>query len=31
MDFAAHHGVPPLRYSHEDLEAERESIDRFGA
>jgi predicted HTH domain antitoxin len=31
MDFAANHGVPPLRYSHEDLEAEPESIERFGA
>ncbi len=31
MDFAAHHGVPPLRYSHEDLDEERESIERRGA
>ena len=31
MDFAARHGVPPLRYSFEDLEEERRSIDRLGA
>ena len=28
MDFAAKHGVPPLRYSYEDLEEERRSTDR---
>jgi len=28
MDFAAKHGVPPLRYSYEDLEEERRSADR---
>jgi predicted HTH domain antitoxin len=27
MDFAANHGVPPLRYSYEDLEQERHSTD----
>ncbi len=27
MDFAAKHGVPPLRYSYEDLEEERRSTD----
>jgi predicted HTH domain antitoxin len=26
MDFAAKHGVPPLRYSFEDLEEERHKI-----
>ncbi len=31
MDFAAKHGVPPLRYSYEDLEEERRSTDRFEA
>jgi predicted HTH domain antitoxin len=31
MDFAAKHGVPPLRYSHEDLEEERRITDRFRA
>jgi predicted HTH domain antitoxin len=31
VDFAAKHGVPPLRYSHDDLEEERRSSDRFGA
>jgi predicted HTH domain antitoxin len=31
MEFAAHHGVPPLRYSHADLEEERESIERLAA
>ncbi len=31
MDFAAKHGVPPLRYSFEDLEAERQSADRLEA
>jgi predicted HTH domain antitoxin len=27
MDFAANHGVPPLRYSYEDLEQERHPTD----
>jgi predicted HTH domain antitoxin len=27
MDFAAKHGVPPLRYSFQDLEEERQSTD----
>jgi len=27
MDFAAKHSVPPLRYSFEDLEEERQSTD----
>jgi predicted HTH domain antitoxin len=27
MDFAAKHSVPPLRYSFEDLEGERQSSD----
>lgn len=27
MDFVAKHGVPPLRYSYEDLEEERQSTD----
>ena len=31
MDFAAKHSVPPLRYSHEDLEEERRSADRLEA
>lgn len=31
MDFAAKHGVPPLRYSFEDLEEERRSLDRLKA
>ncbi len=31
MDFAAKHGVPPLRYSFEELEDERKSSERFGA
>jgi predicted HTH domain antitoxin len=31
MDFAAKHGVPPLRYSYEDLEQERPSTDRVQA
>jgi len=31
MDFAAKHSVPPLRYDFEELEEERQSIDRFGA
>jgi predicted HTH domain antitoxin len=30
MDFAAKHGVPPLRYSFEDLEEERRSTDELG-
>lgn len=29
MDFAAKHGVPPLRYSFEDLQEERETADRL--
>jgi predicted HTH domain antitoxin len=28
MDFAAKHGVPPLRYGHEDLEEEHRSVTR---
>jgi predicted HTH domain antitoxin len=31
MDFAAKHGVPPLRYSYDDLEEERRSTDRIEA
>jgi predicted HTH domain antitoxin len=31
MDFAAKHGVSPLRYSYEDLEEERRSTDRAEA
>lgn len=31
MDFAAEHGVPPLRYRLEDLEEDRGSFDRLGA
>jgi hypothetical protein len=31
MDFAAKHGVAPLRYSFEDLEQERQSADGFKA
>jgi predicted HTH domain antitoxin len=31
MDFAAQHGVPPLRYSFEDLEEERQTADRLKA
>jgi predicted HTH domain antitoxin len=31
IDFAAKHGVPPLRYSNEDLEEERRSTGRVGA
>jgi predicted HTH domain antitoxin len=31
MDFVAKHGVPPLRYSFEDLEEERRSTDRIEA
>lgn len=29
VDFAAKHGVPPLRYSFEDLEEERQTADRL--
>jgi predicted HTH domain antitoxin len=29
MDFAAQHGVPPLRYSLQDLEEEHRSADRL--
>lgn len=31
MDFVAKHGVPPLRYSFEDLEEERRTADRLKA
>ncbi len=31
MDFAAKHGVPPLRYNHEDLGEELRSTDRLKA
>jgi predicted HTH domain antitoxin len=31
MDFAAKHGVPPLRSSFEDLEEERQTADRLKA
>ena len=31
MDFAAKHGVPPLRYSFEELEEERQTADRLKA
>jgi predicted HTH domain antitoxin len=31
MEFAAKHGVPPLRYSYEDLEEERRTADRIKA
>ncbi len=31
VDFAAKHGVPPLRYSYEDLEEERRSTNRAEA
>jgi predicted HTH domain antitoxin len=31
MDFAAKHKVPPLRYTHEDLDEERRSADRLEA
>lgn len=31
MDFAAKHAAPPLRYSFEDLEEERQSADRLKA
>jgi len=30
MDFAAEHGVSPLRYSHQDLEEEQKSIEQLG-
>ena len=31
LDFAAKHGVPPLRYSFEDLEQERHTADHLKA
>ena len=31
MDFAAKHGVPPLRYSFEDLKEERQTANRLEA
>ena len=31
MEFAAQHGVPPLRYSFEDLEAERKALNNSAA
>jgi predicted HTH domain antitoxin len=31
LDFAAKHGVPPLRYSFEELEEERQTADRLKA
>jgi len=31
MEFVANHGVPPLRYSFEDLEQEREDSNRTQA
>jgi len=31
LDFAAKHGVAPLRYSPRDLAEERRSADRLGA
>ncbi len=31
MDFVVKHGVPPLRYSFEELEEERRSTDHLGA
>ena len=31
MEFAAKHGVPPLRYSYEDLEEEARSTDHLKA
>ncbi|MGB7281462.1 MAG: UPF0175 family protein [Candidatus Acidiferrum sp.] len=31
MDFAAKHGVPPLRYSFEDLEEERRTAEHLAA
>ncbi|HLJ28515.1 MAG TPA: UPF0175 family protein [Candidatus Angelobacter sp.] len=30
MDFVAKHGVPPLRYSFEELEEEHKSTERLG-
>jgi predicted HTH domain antitoxin len=30
MDFVARHGVPPLRYSFEDLDEEQRSAGRLG-
>jgi predicted HTH domain antitoxin len=30
MDFVAKHGLPPLRYSFEELEEERRSTDELG-
>jgi len=30
MDFAAKHGVPPLRYTFEDLDEERKAVERLG-
>ena len=30
MDFAADHGVPPLRYSLDELEQDRRSFDELG-
>ena len=30
IDFVAKHGVPPLRYSFEELEEERRSTDELG-
>jgi len=30
MDFVAKHGVPPLRYSFEELKEERRSTDELG-
>ena len=30
MDFVAKHGVPPLRYSLEELEEECKSVERLG-
>jgi len=31
LEFAAQHGVPPLRYSFEDLEEERRTAERLKA
>jgi len=31
VDYAAQHGVPPLRYSYEDLQEESRSADRLEA
>ena len=30
MEFAASHGVPPITYDHEDLEADFRTIDQLG-